>query len=74
MMGKPARRDSPLFVTLDLDRVYPQRHPLRRIDDVLDLSFVRGALLYPPPNLTRASLTAHILHILRQGITARGPQ
>lgn len=38
------------------------------------LSFVRGALLYPPPNLTRASLTAHILHILRQGITARGPQ
>lgn len=46
MMGKPARRDSPLFITLDLDRVYSPKHPLRRIDDVLDLSFVRGAVAH----------------------------
>lgn len=32
------------------------------------LSFVRGALLYPPPGLTRASLKRHILHVLGRGI------
>lgn len=32
------------------------------------LSFVRGALLYPPPGLTPRMLRDHILHVLRRGI------
>lgn len=36
------------------------------------LSFVRGALLYPPPGLTRPMLKRHILHVLTRGITRRG--
>ncbi|MCX5688685.1 MAG: hypothetical protein NTV94_02645, partial [Planctomycetota bacterium] len=32
------------------------------------MSFIRGALLYPPPDLTRESLTSHMLHVLRRGI------
>jgi len=32
------------------------------------LSFVRGALLYPPPHLTRRSLKTHMLHLLRGGL------
>lgn len=36
------------------------------------LSFVRGAQLYPPPGLTRASLKRHILHVLGRGIATGG--
>lgn len=32
------------------------------------LSFVRGAMLYPPPGMTQQALKAHVLHILRHGI------
>lgn len=32
------------------------------------LSFVRGALLYPPPSLTPEALEDHIIHVLRHGI------
>lgn len=33
------------------------------------LSFVRGALLYPPAGMTRESLREHMLHILGRGIS-----
>lgn len=36
------------------------------------LSFVRGALLYPPSGLTRRSLKKHILHVLGSGILRGG--
>jgi AcrR family transcriptional regulator len=36
------------------------------------VSFIRGALLYPPPDLTRESLASHMLHILRSGIAREG--
>lgn len=36
------------------------------------LSFVRGALLYPPPGLTRSSLKKHILHVMGNGIMSGG--
>jgi AcrR family transcriptional regulator len=32
------------------------------------LSFVRGAMLYPPPGMTPESLKSHLLHVLRRGI------
>jgi AcrR family transcriptional regulator len=32
------------------------------------MSFIRGALLYPPADLTRESLSSHMLHMLRRGI------
>ncbi len=36
------------------------------------LSFVRGALLYPPAGLTRRSLKRHMLHVLGTGIAHGG--
>lgn len=36
------------------------------------LSFVRGALLYPPPDLSPESLEAHIMRVLRRGIGEAG--
>ena len=42
MMGKPVRREGKLFhVGFDLDSRVPADHPLRRIDSVIDFSFVR---------------------------------
>ena len=32
------------------------------------LSFVRGAMLYPPAGMTPESLKAHVIHVLRRGI------
>ena len=32
------------------------------------LSFVRGAVLYPPEGMTAESLTDHMMHVLRNGI------
>jgi AcrR family transcriptional regulator len=32
------------------------------------LSFVRGAMLYPPPGMTPDALKAHMMHVLRRGI------
>jgi TetR/AcrR family fatty acid metabolism transcriptional regulator len=32
------------------------------------LSFVRGAALYPPPNMTRSGLIDHMVHLLRHGL------
>ncbi len=34
-------------------------------------SFVRGAVLYPPPGVTPEILVEHVLHVLKHGITAR---
>lgn len=34
------------------------------------LSFVRGAVLYPPPAMTAQSLTDHVMHVLRNGIAS----
>ncbi len=36
------------------------------------LSFVRGAVLYPPPRMTRALLKRHILHVLGHGVFSGG--
>jgi hypothetical protein len=36
------------------------------------LSFVRGAVLYPPEGMTREALTCHILRLLRSGIGRAG--
>ncbi|MCC6678510.1 MAG: TetR/AcrR family transcriptional regulator [Phycisphaerales bacterium] len=36
------------------------------------LSFIRGAVLYPPAGMTRDSLKLHILRLLRRGIAAGG--
>ncbi|HYF14769.1 MAG TPA: TetR/AcrR family transcriptional regulator [Phycisphaerales bacterium] len=36
------------------------------------MSFVRGAILYPPAKMTRRSLRNHILHVLGSGIAKGG--
>lgn len=36
------------------------------------LSFVRGVMLYPPPDLTAEMLRSHMMHVLRRGIGAEG--
>ncbi|MDX2017732.1 MAG: TetR/AcrR family transcriptional regulator [Planctomycetota bacterium] len=36
------------------------------------LSFVRGAMLYPPPDLTREALSEHMFSLLRRGIGSEG--
>ena len=40
MQGKQLYRQA-LFVSLDLDRFIPEDHRLRKVDRVLDLSFIR---------------------------------
>jgi len=44
------------------------RDPYPELTAQFVLSFVRGALLYPPPNLTLPMLEQHVLMILRHGI------
>ena len=36
------------------------------------LSFVRGAMLYPPPHMTKELLTAHMSQLLRSGLACGG--
>ena len=44
MMGEPLGRQDRLFYEFDIEDVVPGDHPLRRIDAVLDLSWLRGEL------------------------------
>ncbi len=44
MMGEPVGRQDRLFYDFDLEEVVPADHLLRKIDAVLDLSWLRGEL------------------------------
>lgn len=44
MMGEPVGRQDRLFYEFDLEEVVPADHLLRRIDAVLDLSWLRGEM------------------------------
>lgn len=44
MMGEPVGRQERLFYAFDLEEMVPTGHLLRRIDTVLDLSWLRGEL------------------------------
>jgi transposase len=44
MMGEPVGRQDRLFYEFDLEDMVPADHLLRRIDAVLDLSWLRGAM------------------------------
>ena len=44
MMGEPVGRQERLFYEFDLEEVVPADHLLRRIDAVLDLSWLRGEM------------------------------
>lgn len=48
--------------------VFDDPHPELTVQFIL--SFVRGALLYPPPDLTPQMLEDHIMRLLRRGIAA----
>lgn len=48
------------------------RDPCPELTAQFLLSFVRGAMLYPPPGLTAAALREHVLHVLRRGIGVGG--
>ncbi len=44
MMGEPVGRQDRLFYEFDLEAIVPASHLLRRIDAVLELSWLRGEL------------------------------
>ena len=44
MMGEPVGRQDRLFYAFDLEEMVPADHLLRRIDAVLDLSWLRGEM------------------------------
>ncbi len=44
MMGEPLGRQDRLFYEFDLEDMVPSDHLLRKIDAVLDLSWLRGAM------------------------------
>jgi hypothetical protein len=44
MMGEPVGRQDRLFYEFDLEDMVPADHLLRRIDAVLDLSWLRGEM------------------------------
>jgi len=44
MMGEPVGQQDRLFYEFDLEEVVPDDHLLRKIDAVLDLSWLRGEL------------------------------
>ncbi len=43
-MGKPVGRQDRVFYEFDLEEIVPADHPLRKIDAVLDLSWLRGEM------------------------------
>ncbi len=51
MMGEPVGRQDRLFYDFDLEDMVPGGHLLRKIDGVLDLSWLRGEMQshYGPP-------------------------
>lgn len=64
-------------LTAEIERVIKEGTAAGLLDDPepeltaqLVLSFVRGAMLYAPPGMTRESLKTHMLRLLRQGIAA----
>jgi AcrR family transcriptional regulator len=66
-------------LTDEIERVIREGVAARKLDDPAPeltaqflLSFVRGAVLYPPAGLTRDGLKAHVLRVLRRGIGVEG--
>lgn len=66
-------------LTDEIERVIREGVSAGRLDDPAPeltsqfmLSFVRGAVLYPPPGLTPDVLKTHVLRILRKGIGSGG--
>ena len=43
-MGEPIGRQDRVFYEFDLEEIVPADHPLRKIDAVLDLSWLRGEM------------------------------
>ena len=57
MMGEPVGRQDRLFYEFDLEDMVPAGHLLRRIDAVLELSWLRSELAVPPRISIRALIT-----------------
>jgi hypothetical protein len=64
MMGEPLGRQDLLFYEFDLEDMVPRDHLLRRIDAVLDLSWLRGGMKahysLPLPQITSGPCTVTI--------------
>ena len=56
MMGEPVGRQERLFYEFDLEDVVPDDHLLRKIDAVLDLSWLRGEM---KPHYSHLQEAAH---------------
>ena len=57
MMGAPVGQQDRLFYEFDLEAMVPEEHLLRRIDAVLDLSWLRGELKAHYSDIGRPSIS-----------------
>jgi transposase len=61
MMGEPVGRQDRLFYEFDLEDVVPPDHLLRKIDAVLDLSWLRGELKAHYSDIGRPSICPELM-------------
>ncbi len=61
MMGAPVGRQDRLFYEFDLDDLVPPDHLLRKIDAVLDLSWLRGELKSHYSTIGRPSICPELM-------------
>jgi transposase len=61
MMGEPVGRQDRLFYEFDLEDVVPSDHLLRKIDAVLDLSWLRGELKTHYSDIGRPSICPELM-------------
>ncbi len=61
MMGEPVGRQDRLFYEFDLEDVVPPDHLLRKIDAVLDLSWLRGELKAHYSDIGRPSVCPELM-------------
>ncbi len=61
MMGEPVGRQDRLFYEFDLEEMVPADHLLRRIDAVLDLSWLRGELKPHYSEIGRPSICPELM-------------
>ncbi len=61
MMGEPVGRQDRRFYEFDLEDMVPSDHLLRRIDAVLDLSWLRGELKAHCSDIGRPSICPELM-------------
>ena len=73
MMGRLSWDQNRLFYEFDLDEVVPAEHLVRRIDRVLDLSWLRGELAPFYSHTGRPSIDPELMMRMLVVAIQRGP-